>query len=257
VRTTPSTVGTIAVSSFPIGDTGVANAPLRVPHRSSAAVMTGATGPEGPLTFRASATIEGAGTLTAEAPLPLEFLAPMTGTGTLTAEAGSVLTPSPVAESVTPKKKRRVASSSARTRRKRSASARTKRDVITNPVEVIRHSQILIIALQEALDYDPVRGHNQQPPALWIDNPSYLTDVNSLVIELRRLNSLLEAKRPRKKEAKRAVIDLAGHLNRFLRSYATTLGTGAGVLTLGVIADLLRHAGLDPTALWSVVKLPH
>jgi hypothetical protein len=67
----------------------------------------------------------------------------------------------------------------------------------------------------------------------------------------------LEAKRPRKKEAKRAVSGLAAHFNRFLRSYATVLGTGAGVLTLGVIANLLHHAGLDPTALWSAVKLPH
>jgi hypothetical protein len=197
--------------------------------------MTGGTGPDGPLTLHAPAA--------------------MMGTGTLTAET-AVLTPSPAAESVTPRRKRRVASSSARTRRKQSAPARTKRDVITNPTELVRHSQILIIALQEALDYDPLRGHNRQPPALWIDNPSYLIDVNSLVIELRRLNSLLEAKRPRK-EAKRAVIDLSGHFNRFLRSYATTLGTGAGVLTLGVIASLLGHAGLDPTAVWSAVKLPH
>jgi hypothetical protein len=147
----------------------------------------------------------------------------------------------------------RAARSPVRSRPKQIAPTQTEQVTITNPTEVIRHTKILIIALQETLDYDPVRAHNQRPPALWNDDPSYLNDVNSLVIELRRLNSLLEAKRPLKKEANRAVIDLAGHFNRFLRSYAVTLGTGAGVLTLGVIADLLRHAGVDPTAVWSEV----
>jgi hypothetical protein len=173
-------------------------------------------------------------------------------------DTGAPAGPSPPALPETETKKpgrTRAARSPVRSRPKQIARTQTKQVAITNPTEVIRHTKILIIALQEALDYDPVRGHNQQPPALWNDNPSYLKDVNSLVLELRRLNSLLEAKRPRKKEANRAVIDLAGHFNRFLRSYAVTLGTGAGVLTLGVIANLLHHAGLDPTAVWSAIKL--
>jgi hypothetical protein len=78
------------------------------------------------------------------------------GEGAFGADATVDRRSSPVAESIPPRKKPRVTSSAARTRRTQSAPARPKRDVITNPAEVIRHSQILIIALQEALDYDPV-----------------------------------------------------------------------------------------------------
>jgi hypothetical protein len=124
-------------------------------------------------------------------------------------------------------------------------------------VEVIRQTKALIIVLQEALDYDPVRGHNQSPPVLWSDDPSYLNDVKALVVELRRLNSLMEAKRPRKKEAERAVIDLARHFDKFLHAYASWFGKGTALLTVAVIANLLQHAGLDPTAVCSAIRLPH
>jgi len=111
-------------------------------------------------------------------------------------------------------------------------------------------------ATKEALDYDQVRDHNQRTPALWSDDPSYLKDVNAIVVELRRLNVLLEAKRPRKKEAERAVIDLTQHLDTFLKNYAAWFGRGAAALTVGSIASLLHYAGLDPTAVWSIIKLP-
>jgi hypothetical protein len=122
-------------------------------------------------------------------------------------------------------------------------------------VEVIRQTKALIIVLEEALDYDPVRGHNQTPPVLWSGDPSYRKEVKALVVELRRLNSLLEAKRPRKKEAERAVVDLARHFDKFLQAYASWFGKGAALLTLTVFANLLQHAGLDPTAVCSPIRL--
>jgi hypothetical protein len=121
-------------------------------------------------------------------------------------------------------------------------------------VEIIRQTKTLIIVLQEALDYDPVPDHNQRPPVLWSSDPSYLKDVKALVVELRRLNSLLEAQRPRKKEAERAVIDLARHFDKFLRAYASWFGKGTALLTVAVIANLLQHAGLDPTAVCSAIR---
>jgi hypothetical protein len=158
---------------------------------------------------------------------------------------------------VEPDKRKKAARGSARPRSKSTARAQTKQSAIINRVEVIRQTNALIIVLQEALDYDPVRGHNQSPPVLWSDDPSYLNDVKALVVELRRLNSLMEAKRPRQKEAKRAVIDLSQHLDTFLKNYAAWFGRGAAALTVSSIAGLLHYAGLDPTAVWSIIKAPH
>jgi hypothetical protein len=156
---------------------------------------------------------------------------------------------------VAPKQKR-TARGKPPPRTKQRPRAPTREVTLTNVKEVIRHTNVLVIALQEVLDYDPVRGHNQPPPPLWNEDRSYLGDVGSLVRELRRLNSLLEAKRPRKKEASRAVIDLAGHFNHFLHSYTGTLGKGMAGLTVLAMANLLLHAGVDPTSVWSAIK-PH
>jgi hypothetical protein len=154
------------------------------------------------------------------------------------------------------------ASSSARTRTNPSTSVPSKRDVIRNPTEVIRYSHILISAFEEVLDYDPVRQHNQRPPALWSGDPSYQKDVHDLVTELRRLNSLLEARRSRKTEARKAAISLARHLDSFWRSYSKTLGKGAAYLTLAVIVGLLSQAGVGlgegmVMKMWSALKPPH
>jgi hypothetical protein len=156
---------------------------------------------------------------------------------------------------VEPQKRKKAARDPVRPRTK-TARARTRLGAISNQAGLIQHTKILIIALEEVLDYDPARS-NQRPPALWSDDdPSYLKDVKALVVELQHLNSLLEAKRPRKREAARAVIDLARHFDKFLHAYASWLGKGAAVLTVGVIAGLLQHAGLDPTAACSAIRLP-
>jgi hypothetical protein len=157
---------------------------------------------------------------------------------------------------VEPDKRKKAARGSARPRTKQTARARTRQGATINRVEVIRQSEALIIALEEALDYDQVRDHNQRPPILWSGDPSYLKEVKNIVVVLQRLNSLLEAKRPRRKEAERTVIDLTQHLDTFLKNYAAWFGRGAAALTVSSIAGLLHYAGLDPTAVWSIIKVP-
>jgi hypothetical protein len=135
----------------------------------------------------------------------------------------------------------------ARPRRKQAARSAT----IVNRAGVVVKANILIIALQEVLDYDPARNHNQPAPALWRDDPSYRKDVTTIIFELRQLNSLLETKRPQKKEASRLMTSIGRHFDKFFQSYASWLSKGTAVLTLGAVLSLLEHAGLglDPVAL--------
>src|SRR5690349_3361673 len=68
-------------------------------------------------------------------------------------------------------------------------------DAIGTPVwkrpEVFRSLEVLIAAFEEVEGYDPARHHNQAPPALWLDNRTYLADVKDLLGELRELNKAL------------------------------------------------------------------
>jgi hypothetical protein len=120
------------------------------------------------------------------------------------------------------------------------------RFVIRNRALVIRYSKLVIFALQEALEYDPARHHNQPPPDLRIDDPDYLQEMRILVSELQRLNDLLEATVRRRQESSRAVLSFAKHADNFLGKYASALGKGAGYLTIGMIASLLYQAGVGP-----------
>jgi hypothetical protein len=116
--------------------------------------------------------------------------------------------------------------------------------VIRNRLQLVKYSKILIAALQEVLEYDPARHHNQPRPDLRIDDADYLQEIRSLVAELRTLNAFLETSRRPPKPTSRAVLQLAAHFDRFLQSYAKSLGKGAGYLTIGVIASLLYQAGI-------------
>jgi hypothetical protein len=259
--------------------------PLRLSEEQGPSTVTGGEGPpiippndEGtpgsppdPDPSRGAAPLSAAGSLTVAATAALSGVAAQSGVGGFNAQSATLqpstlpanrptIYPTPPDDTVTaiePLNRKRAARVPGRPRTKQTARARTKQSAIINRAEVIRQTKALIIVLEEALDYDPVRGHNQQPPALWSNDPSYLKDVKALVAELQRLNSLLEAKRPRQKEAKRAVIDLTQHLDTFLKNYAAWFGRGAAALTVSSIAGLLHYAGLDPTAVWSIIKAPH
>ncbi|WP_244528901.1 hypothetical protein [Methylobacterium gossipiicola] len=114
----------------------------------------------------------------------------------------------------------------------------------SNRKQITNYATILLEALQEALDYDPLRNHNSAPPALFIDDKKYRSDVAQLIIELRRLNDLLEKTTNTKAKTKSAE-DVGNYLHLFMKNYTPALGKGAAYLTVGVIATLLAHLGLD------------
>jgi hypothetical protein len=124
--------------------------------------------------------------------------------------------------------------------------------VLKNVQQVVRNSNVLIAALQEALDYDPSRQHNQRPPLLWRDDQKYLDDVKKLLNELRQLTALLETTKPRKAEAARTASRLSKHFDKFLQSYAGAMGKVAAGLTSAAIVAVLYHAGLGKEVIDSV-----
>lgn len=116
--------------------------------------------------------------------------------------------------------------------------------IIENRIEVIRYSNAIISALEEALNYNVDRHHNSPPPDLRLEDAEYLAEIRSLIFELRRLNALLE--KPIKSNASAARKEAAGfgkHMDKFLSSYAGSLGKGAAGLTVAAVAGLLYQAG--------------
>jgi len=114
--------------------------------------------------------------------------------------------------------------------------------VIRDKKQVIQYSNIIIVALQEALDYDPARHHNQPRPALYIDGAKYKDDIWELIGELRRLNELLERKSLR--TARAPAIKLAKHFDTFLGTYSKGMGWGLSGLTICTVSALLYQLGL-------------
>ena len=121
-----------------------------------------------------------------------------------------------------------------------------------NRREIMRYVGSLITALQEALDYDPHRHHNQQPPPLYSDDPNYLKHIAELTGELKRLNTLLEstAQGQAKKKSANATTD---YLNLFLKNFLPaagkssghTIGVGATALAVGLAHALLTAMGVN------------
>jgi hypothetical protein len=126
--------------------------------------------------------------------------------------------------------------------------------------QVVQYSKLLIAALEEIVDYEPARHHNQPPPDLRIGDEEYLREIRNLIAELRTLNSLLETTRRQPKKATGAVVKLTRHFDTFLSCYAKSLARGAGWLTIGVIASLLYQAGIGREIIDHILshaKLPH
>jgi hypothetical protein len=119
---------------------------------------------------------------------------------------------------------------------------------------------VLLAALEEVEEFDPLRLGNQPPPALWIDSPSYLGDLKSLHVELRELRTLLmDDKAGKKTQAgKRVIGTVAAATTKFIDSYAGALGKGAAALTIGAAGALLFHIGVSKDILgsmWDHLKL--
>jgi hypothetical protein len=124
---------------------------------------------------------------------------------------------------------------------------------ILNSARALQYSKIVITALEEALDYDPLRQHNQPPPDLRLDDPNYLIEIRSLVAELRRLNELLEKKKSGP-SVSRSTGRLAKHFDKFFGSYASALGKGAAGLTIGAAAALLYQAGVGSGVIDDILR---
>jgi hypothetical protein len=131
--------------------------------------------------------------------------------------------------------------------------------LISNRAEIIRYSRAIIVALEETLQFDSTRHHNLPPPALRLDDPTYLAEIRSLTNELHQLNGLLE--KPTKKTP-RVVKQQAGrfgkHLDKFLNNYATSLGKGAAALTIATAVGLLCKVGISQEiidAIWAHARL--
>ncbi|WP_439360534.1 hypothetical protein [Bradyrhizobium sp. DASA03007] len=134
--------------------------------------------------------------------------------------------------------------------------APVRRDVVTRKKQVIFFSKLFIAALEEAIEYDPQRHHNQPPPPLRLDDADYLAEIRTLITELKRLNDNLEEasqavskRKPQRTPAKRkaaenSAIEVSKHVNTFLNKYASALGTGAAVLTIGTAGALLHQLGV-------------
>ena len=112
-----------------------------------------------------------------------------------------------------------------------------------NRKEIIQYTGVLIIALQEALDYDPGRHHNMPIPALRINDAKYLSDIRLLAKELRRLNKLLEQNIPQR-GTNRVAREAGKYLTMFLSNYTPLLAKSSAVLTIGVIVSLLHKLGV-------------
>jgi DNA repair exonuclease SbcCD ATPase subunit len=92
-----------------------------------------------------------------------------------------------------------------------------------NRKEIITYSTVLIKALQEAIDYDQGRQHNQERPPLFVDNKKYLSDISALTKELKKLNRLLKG------TTKPAARDKSAHVVRdYIHLYICLLAVRRG-----------------------------
>lgn len=118
---------------------------------------------------------------------------------------------------------------------------------------------ILVTALEEASDFNLHRYHNHPPPALWIANDEYLSDLRILLVELRRLNDHLatapSAVQVKDLEKSSSLAMVAG--KKFVESYSEAMGKGAAALTIGAVAMMLVSFGVDKgtvNGLWNLLK---
>jgi len=139
------------------------------------------------------------------------------------------------------------------------AKARGRKAVvqIRNKEQLQFQTEVLIVALEQAVDYQPRPKSNDPAPELYrilaLEKPTNLREVKALLAELRRLNALLEKailKSTKVKSTQKPVVEVRKHLNTLLGSFAKTVGTGAGWLVLGVAATILHNTGyFDPSIL--------
>jgi hypothetical protein len=121
--------------------------------------------------------------------------------------------------------------------------------IVRNRAQALLHVRVLLEALEEVNEFDPLRRGNRPPPALWLDRADYLGDVKSLLAELRQLRELLQDGQIRGTAAKKTVGLVASATTKFIEGYADALGKGAAALTIGAAGALLFQMGLGTDVL--------
>lgn len=129
-----------------------------------------------------------------------------------------------------------------------------KAGTVRNKRQVLFYSKLIIYSLEDALSSIDDRHHNNPPSDLIIEDESYLAELRALVVELKRLNELLEAKRSNRAVPKKPIIEVKKHLNTILSKWAGTVGVGAGVMTLGAMATLLHQLGASDVIFDQLLK---
>jgi hypothetical protein len=125
--------------------------------------------------------------------------------------------------------------------------------------QAIRQLTALVCAFEEATEYDPVRHHNQPPPALWLGSLEYTADQIALLQELRRLNDYLQnaARLDKPKDVEKSVSFSVVAGKKFIESYVDVMGKGAAALTICGIAGLFVSLGVDKgtvETIWNLLK---
>ena len=122
---------------------------------------------------------------------------------------------------------------------------RTGRLVIRDRTQVLFYSRALISAFEQALEYNPARHHNQSQPELWRGDEDYLLGLlRQIVGELKEINASLRQENLPQKRTAHTTVELTKHTNIFLSKYASTLGTGSALVTIGLLVSLLGLLGI-------------
>jgi len=114
------------------------------------------------------------------------------------------------------------------------------------------HVSGLIAAFEEIEEYHP--GRNVSPPPLWKNDKGYLDDIRALLVELRRLNDLIEAGKlePAKvTERKSAIVHAATKISN---AAYDTIGKGIGATILCSIGLLAYQLGAAPEIVQVIVS---
>jgi hypothetical protein len=154
---------------------------------------------------------------------------------------------------------------------RRTVTATNDKVILENPQEILLLSNLIITAIDDALEYTELsvdRRNRPAPPLLIPDvSEDYLRQLRRLVEELRRLNDNLEyaatapkqapkrkTERTPKADAKNTAVHLKRHINTFLNQYATSMGKGAAALTVGTLSALLIRFGVPVETFAALIK---
>ena len=105
--------------------------------------------------------------------------------------------------------------------------------ILRSKKQVLFYSKLIIYSLEDALRATEERRYHNNPPSdLIIDDDNFVQEVRNLVVELKRLNDILQTTRNLRGAAKKPVIEVKKHVNVFLKKWAATVGVERASLQL-------------------------